>query len=332
MMDFTLPFETHHFTVEPEAAGLRLDKFLHEQLPQFTRAQLQTLIAAGKVTLGPAQEVLWHKNRAVKAGEALTLLVPKPKPSHIQAVEIPLAVVFEDAHILVINKPSGMTVHPGAGTKEDTLVHALVAHCGDSLSGIGGVARPGLIHRLDRDTTGLLVVAKNDRAHLGLSEQLRRREISRQYAALCWGRPEKERGTIETGIGRSLRDRRKMSIYSKTAPQGRLAVTHYMLAEELAEGGASLVHFKLETGRTHQIRVHATHLKFPIIGDAVYGNPPGKMLAKMTAEQREAAKAFPRQALHARALEFTHPITGKILKLQADFPKDFAALLETLQN
>lgn len=330
MMDFTGEPTLHNFAVTAEAAGGRLDKFLHEQMPQLTRTQVQVLIAAGQVRCGEA--VLWHKNYTTRAGDEYIVAVPQPKPSHIIGNAIPLDIVYEDEHLLVVNKPSGMTAHPGAGTKDDTLVHALVAHCGDSLSGIGGVARPGLIHRLDRDTTGLLVIAKNDRAHTALSDQLRRRDISRQYAAICWGQPEHKRGTIETGIGRSLRDRQKMTIYGKSSPQGKLAITHYELMETLGNGGASLVRFKLETGRTHQIRVHATHLKFPIVGDKTYGNPYGKMLAKMTPEQREATKSFPRQALHAQTLSFIHPISGKTLNLEAKFPKDFAALLETLKS
>lgn len=330
MMDFSGEPTIYEFTVPAEAAGVRLDKFLHEQLPSLTRNQVQVLIAAGKVRCGDV--VLWRKNYEIKPGETYVVTVPQPKPTHIIGNAIPLDIIYEDEHLLVINKASGMTVHPGAGTKEDTLVHALVAHCGESLSGIGGVARPGLIHRLDRDTTGLLVIAKNDRAHIALSEQLRRRDISRGYAAICWSAPEHARGMIETGIGRSLRNRQKMTIYGKNSPQGKLAITHYELLETLADGGASLVRFKLETGRTHQIRVHATHLKFPIMGDKTYGNPLGKMLAKMTPEQREAAKAFPRQALHAQTLSFTHPISGKALNLKANFPKDFETLLEVLRT
>ena len=330
MMDFTGTPTISTFTVAPESAGGRLDKFLHEQLPSLTRNQVQVLIAAGQVKCGDS--TLWHKNYTTKPGETYVISIPQPKPTHIMAVAIPLDIIYEDKHLLVINKPSGMTVHPGAGTKEDTLVHALVAHCGDSLSGIGGVARPGLIHRLDRDTTGLLVIAKNDRAHISLSDQLRNRDISRGYSAICWSVPDHARGTLETGIGRSVRNRQKMAIYTKSSTKAKLAITHYELLEKLADGGASLVRFKLETGRTHQIRVHATHLKFPIMGDKTYGNPLGKMLAKMTSEQREAAKAFPRQALHAQTLTFVHPVTGKTLSLKADFPKDFEALLETLRD
>ena len=330
MMDFTGTPTLHSFATTAETAGGRLDKFLHEQLPSLTRNQVQVLIAAGQVRCKDV--VLWHKNYTTKPGETYDIAIPQPKPTHITPNAIPLNIVYEDAHLLVINKASGMTVHPGAGTKEDTLVHALVAHCGDSLSGIGGVARPGLIHRLDRDTTGLLVIAKNDRAHIALSEQLRKRDISRGYVAICWNIPEHARGTLETGIGRSQRNRQKMAIYTKNSTKAKIAITHYELLEKLADGGASLMRFKLETGRTHQIRVHATHLKFPIMGDKTYGNPLGKMLAKMTPEQREAAKAFPRQALHAQTLSFTHPVSGKILNLKANFPKDFEALLETLRS
>lgn len=323
--------ESHAFTVPPESAGERLDKFLHGQIPTLTRTQIQVLIKGGQVT-DENGEKLWHKNHATRAGDRLNVRIPTPKPSVMLPYEVALDILYEDEHLLVLNKPAGMTVHPGAGTGPDTLVHALLAHCGDSLSGIGGVARPGLIHRIDRDTTGLLVVAKNDRAHLSLSAQLKKREISRGYIAICWGKPSPARGRIETYIGRSLRDRRKMAIYA-TPAKGKLAITNYAVERELADGGASLVRFKLETGRTHQIRIHAAHAKFPLVGDKTYGGtPPGSAVKHMSTAQKEAALGFPRQALHAETLAFIHPVSLKLLNFNADLPDDFETLLETLET
>lgn len=330
----TLSFEEgkpHSFTVPPESAGERLDKYLHGHIPTLTRTQIQALIKGGQVT-DEQGKTLWHKNHAIRAGDRITVRVPAPKASVMEPYNVPLDILFEDEHLLVVNKPAGMTVHPGAGTGPDTLVHALLAHCGDSLSGIGGVARPGLVHRIDRDTTGLLVVAKNDRAHLSLSNQLKKREISRGYIAICWGMPNPPMGKIETYIGRSLRDRKKMAIYA-TPANGKLAITNYKVERKLAEGGAALVRFKLETGRTHQIRIHAAHAKFPLIGDKVYGpTPPGNALKHLDAPQKEAALTFGRQALHAENLSFIHPVTLKLLNFNADLPNDFATLLATLET
>lgn len=320
----------HEFTVPEDQVSERLDRFLHTRIPTLTRNQIQVLIKAGQVTDANGK-TMWHKNHDVKPGQCFTVKIPEAKPTHLEPYKVDLDIVYEDEHLLVINKPAGMTVHPGAGTGPDTLVHALIAHCGESLSGIGGVARPGLIHRIDRDTTGLLVVAKNDRAHLSLSAQLRKREISREYLAFCWGTPPMQRGRVETYIGRSQRDRKKMAIYASGA-QAKLAITNYVLEKKLANDAISLIRFKLETGRTHQIRVHAAHSKFPLIGDPVYGGTaPANKIALLSPKQKTAVLAFSRQALHAESLGFIHPVSLEYMDFKAPLPKDLKALLKALQ-
>jgi 23S rRNA pseudouridine1911/1915/1917 synthase len=245
-----------------------------------------------------------------------------------------LTIPYEDKDLIVIDKPAGLVVHPGAGNETGTLVNALIAHCGDSLSGIGGVRRPGIVHRLDKDTSGLLVVAKNDRAHHGLSEQFaahgRDGRLARSYLAIVWGVPERPRGTIAAAIDRSSANRQKMAVSRSAA--ARDAVTHYEVLETLGEPPlASLVRCELETGRTHQIRVHMAHIGHPLLGDRVYGAGFRSSAAKLSETARNALNALNRQALHATTLGFDHPVSGKPLRFESPAPADFSMLLEALR-
>lgn len=310
-------------TIDDAQAGERLDKAL-AQLVQghdtaLSRARLQALMAAGHLSL--AGELVNATNRKVKSGEVYTLIVPPPEAAEPEAQAIDLPIIYEDDDVIVINKPVGLVVHPAPGNKDGTLVNALLAHCGDSLSGIGGIARPGIVHRLDKDTSGLMVVAKNDMAHQVLTKQFSDRSLSRTYQALVWGVPLPTQGSIDAPIGRHARDRKKMAI---TAKGGREALTHYRVLKEF--GIVSLVECKLATGRTHQIRVHMGHIKHPVIGDPVYGarKAPGKD------KVIELLRAFPRQALHAVKLEFIHPRSGKKVSYNAPLPDDIAKLVKVL--
>jgi len=245
-----------------------------------------------------------------------------------------LAIVYEDKDVIVIDKPAGVVVHPGAGNETGTLVNALIAHCGDSLSGIGGVRRPGIVHRLDKDTSGLLVVAKNDQAHHGLSEQFaahgRDGRLQRTYLAIVWGMPERRQGTISAAIGRSSANRQKMAVSKSGA--ARAAVTHYDVIETLGSPPvASLIRCRLETGRTHQIRVHMAHIGHPLLGDAAYGSGFRSSAKKLDRAAQEALKSLNRQALHATTLAFEHPGTGRPLQFVSPAPADFASLLTALR-
>ncbi|MER2519926.1 MAG: RluA family pseudouridine synthase [Bdellovibrionales bacterium] len=302
-------------TISEELVGQRLDKaltgLLGAESQGLSRARLQSLIDH-KHVLDAGKPVL-QASRRVKAGETFTIELPEPEPAGPIAQKMDLKIVFEDKDVIVIDKPAGMVVHPAPGNRDKTLVNALLAHCGESLSGVGGVARPGIVHRLDKDTSGLMVVAKNDMAHQGLAAQFADRSLSRTYHAIIHGVPTPRAGIIDAPIGRHPRDRKKMTVIGK----GRVAVTHYKVIEAFGTL-ASLVECSLETGRTHQIRVHLAHIKHPVLGDPVYG-------------QRGAAKkgipAFPRQALHAIGLRFAHPRNGKAMTFTSSFPKDMRDLL-----
>jgi 23S rRNA pseudouridine1911/1915/1917 synthase len=323
-------------TVGAEAAGERLDRFLAGRLADFSRSRLQALIRAGEVLRdGNAIAALGHR---VKAGETYSVEVPAPAPAIPQGQAIPLAVVYEDAHLVVIDKPTGLAVHPGPGHATGTLVNALIAHCGTSLSGIGGVRRPGIVHRLDKDTTGLLVVAKTDKAHAGLAAQFASHgadgQLERRYRALVWGAPERPRGAIDAALARSNANRTKIAVVSEAA--GRHAVTRYSVVETFAGGTkvgkpiASLLELELETGRTHQIRVHLAHVGHPLLGDMTYG-AGFKASARNLAPQAQAAlEALGRQALHAGELAFVHPVTGKRLRFKSPLPADMARLAAAL--
>lgn len=316
-------------TITEDMDGHRLDKALAALADGVSRARIQALLAGGHVVRAGKQ--VSDASAKVKAGETYTVTVPPLEEAVPQAENIALDVIYEDADLLVINKPPGLVVHPGAGNASGTLVNALLAHCGDSLSGIGGVKRPGIVHRLDKDTSGLLLVAKNDMAHNALSRQLSTRELTRVYAAYCWGVPSPREGVIETQIGRSPNNRQKMAV----VPQGgKDAVTHYALEKNFAMF-ASKVSCRLKTGRTHQIRVHMTHIRHPLIGDPVYRPASvNKQLAALKGtvgdEVVESIRNFPRQALHAAEIAFVHPRSGKIMRFSAPLPRDLEILEATL--
>lgn len=310
----------------------RLDKVLADLVGDVSRSRLKALILDEQVTLNG--EVCNDASRKVFAGDKIHLVVPDAVEALPQPENIPLDVVYEDDDMLVINKAVGMVVHPGAGNQSGTLVSALLYHCGDSLSGIGGVKRPGIVHRLDKDTSGLMVVAKNDRAHNGLAAQLVDRSLSRIYQALVWKEPTPIKGTVNAPIGRHQTNRLKMSVRSHAS--GREAITHY-LREETFNGIASLVTCRLQTGRTHQIRVHMQHLGHPLLGDPLYGLPPQEQRSLMNRggydeETREAVLAFPRQALHAAAIHFIHPLTEEEMEFEAEMPTDLQGLLDRLNS
>jgi 23S rRNA pseudouridine1911/1915/1917 synthase len=307
--------------VQDAAEGIRLDKFLAEALPELSRTQIQRLIAAGQVALPRGKATARYR---VRSGERISLEVPPPQPTHLLPEDIPLDIVFEDEALVVVNKPPGMVVHPAPGHPYGTLVNALLYHC-NVLSGIGGEERPGIVHRLDKDTSGLLLVAKHDRSHRHLSEQLRDRTLRRRYLALVQGCPPTEQGSIDAPIGRHPQHRQKMAVVESN---GRAARTHYQVLESW--GVLSLLQLSLETGRTHQIRVHLAHIGHPVIGDPIYGTkalslPRHPMLERWL-------RVFPRQALHARELQFAHPETGETMTFSAPLPVDLATLMTRIRQ
>ena len=321
--------------VATEEAGERLDKLIAVRLVALSRARVQALVREGRVQLAGA--VVADPGRRVKAGETITVAIPPPEPPQPQGEAIPLTIVYEDDEVIVIDKPAGLTVHPAPGHPTGTLVNALIAHCGASLSGIGGVRRPGIVHRLDKDTTGLMVVAKTDRAHQSLADQFAAHgadgRLERGYRAFVWGAPERARGVIEAPIGRSSHNRTKMAVVPEAA--GRRAATHYALVKTygVAGGGplASQLALTLETGRTHQVRVHLAHVGLPILGDDVYGAGFKSRAKLLGAAGQTALAALGRQALHAAVLAFEHPRTRKKLRFESDLPPDMARLERCLQ-
>ena len=307
--------QTIEVKLEPGHAGWRLDRALAAAVPTMSRERLKALIRSG--ALEPAVRDPAAK---VRGDEAFRLAVPEPEPAHNEAQDIPLEIVFEDEHLLVLDKPAGLVVHPAAGNADGTLVNALLHHCGGSLSGIGGVARPGIVHRIDKDTSGLLVVAKTDVAHEGLSRQFAAHSIDRRYLAIVTGVPKAAQGSVDAPLARSPANRKKIAI---AAPgKGKRAVTHWTRLTVLSE--ATLVECALETGRTHQVRVHMAHLGHPLLGDPVYGRS-GKA-------HRDLLKSldFQRQALHAAQLGFTHPVTKHRLSFSSGMPPDMQELFTAL--
>ncbi|HIV67486.1 MAG TPA: RluA family pseudouridine synthase [Candidatus Butyricicoccus stercorigallinarum] len=296
--------------VKPEDAGKRLDRLLAEQLPELTRSAIQNLMRDGCVTLSGAP---LRKNAKAAAGGEIWVELPEPKLSEVVPEDIPLDIVYEDADIVVVNKPRGMVVHPAPGNWSGTLVNALLYHCGDSLSGINGEIRPGIVHRIDKDTSGLLVVAKNDRAHQALAQQIQEHAAGRRYYAVVYGAPREDKGTIDAPIARHRLDRKKMAVVEG----GREAVTHYEVLERYR--GYTYLTFLLETGRTHQIRVHMAHIGHPIIGDPLYG--PAKDKWKLGG-----------QCLHAGRLTLTHPSSGERMTFEAPLPAYFTTVLQKLRN
>lgn len=315
--------------------GLRLDRFLSLRLPELSRTRVQSLIKQGHVSLGSATIV--DVKYRVKPGERFVVLVPPTAPAEPGAETIPLDVVYEDDALIVIDKPAGLVVHPGAGHARGTLVNALIAHCGASLSGIGGVARPGIVHRLDKDTSGLMVAAKTDRAHRDLAKQFadhgRTGELERGYLALVWGEPSRPHGTVDAPIGRHPSSRTKMAVLS--AGKGREAVTHWRVDETFDRGKepvASLIACTLETGRTHQVRVHLAHIGHPLIGDPLYGQGFKSKLRKLPEPLRGKLAALSRQALHAEHLAFVHPVSGTLLKFNSPLPADLAEIVAAFKE
>jgi 23S rRNA pseudouridine1911/1915/1917 synthase len=316
---------------------MRLDRFLSASLPELSRTRLQALIKQGQVTSGGA--TIEDPKYRVKPGERFRLTVPPPTPALPEAQSIPLNVVYEDDALIVIDKPAGLVVHPGAGNIDRTLVNALLAHCGASLSGIGGVARPGIVHRLDKDTSGLLVVAKTDQAHRRLAAEFadhgRSGSLERAYRALVWGAPPRPRGTIEAAIGRHPTSRTKMAVL---AHRGRAAVTHYRVVATFgaAEGNrgpvASLLECRLETGRTHQVRVHLAHIGTPVIGDPLYGQGFKTKIARLPEPLCGQLTTLHRQALHASRLSFAHPVTGTLLEFNSELPRDLAEIVGSFKE
>ncbi len=303
----------------------RLDKFLAKVLPDFSRSQLQRLIADGNVL---AEDVVISDNSyKVKVGDSFMVAVPPAEEAEPLAEDIPLNVVYEDDDLLVVNKPAGMTVHPAAGVSRGTLVNALLFHCRDSLSGIGGVKRPGIMHRIDRETSGLLVVAKNDNAHRFLSEQFAEHSIERTYYAVVYGVPNPLAGRIDGNIGRSPTDRKKMAI---VISGGKTAVTHYKTLK-IFKNAVSLVQCNLETGRTHQIRVHLTSVGNALVGDKVYVKNH-KTAVNLPQNLKKYVNEFPRQALHAKSLGFVHPRTKKFMQFDSELPSDMAELVQKLSE
>ena len=308
----------------------RLDKFLGSQCAEISRARFQKLIADGHVSVDGVLQT--DSGLKLKPDQLVVVVMPEATAPEPQGENIELDIVYEDKDLIVINKPQGLVVHPGAGNETGTLVNALIAHCGDSLSGIGGVKRPGIVHRIDKDTSGLLVIAKNDAAHSSLSEQFaahgRDGRLQREYLAFIWGQPERRGGTIATGLERSSANRQKMAVSkSQTAKQ---AITHWQVEENF--GVASLLRCKLETGRTHQIRVHMAYLGHPLLGDNVYGSGFNSSMVKLSPATRDALGFVRGQALHAAVLGFEHPRTAKQLRFEAPLPKALAALHNALKQ
>ena len=304
-------------------AGMRLDLFLRETVPAMSRARLQKLIAGGCVSLD--DNIVADKDFKVRSGDSFAVFVPPAEEAEPAAENIPLDVVFEDDDLIVVNKPAGMTVHPAPGVYHGTLVNALLYHCRDNLSGVGGVKRPGIVHRIDKDTSGLLAVAKNDFAHQGLAAQFFEHSIERTYYAVVYGRPEPAEGTITGNIARSRFDRKKMSLVENG---GKHAVTHYRCLQS-ANGAVSLVRCNLETGRTHQIRVHMASIGCNLVGDRLYEKSGKTKIVGLSPETKAFVNSFPRQALHAASLGFVHPRSGEFLQFSVDFPADLHLLLDT---
>ncbi|WP_390634301.1 RluA family pseudouridine synthase [Oryzibacter oryziterrae] len=315
-----------------DAPKTRLDKALADAFPDISRSRLKVLVESGNVCLDG--QPVTDASRKIAGPARLEVRVPPAEPAEPQGEDIPLDVVYEDDHLIVINKPAGLVVHPAAGNWTGTLVNALIHHCGDSLSGIGGVKRPGIVHRLDKDTTGLMVAAKTDKAHAGLAAQFadhgRTGALERAYLALVWGSPEPFRGTIDAPLGRSQTDRTKIAILKHS---GKEAITHYEVAERFPpQSGraavASLVECRLETGRTHQIRVHMAAAGHPLVGDQDYGRHFLTKANKLPEPLASDVRAFPRQALHAFLIAFEHPVTGELLRFESELPQDMEKLIE----
>jgi len=315
-----------------EEAGERLDRVLAARIEALSRSRLKALILGGAVAIGG--RTILDPGYRVKSGEAVSVAVPPPEPAEPQGEAIPLKVVYEDDDLIVIDKPRGLVVHPAAGNWTGTLVNALIAHCGESLSGVGGVRRPGIVHRLDKDTTGLMVVAKNDAAHHSLAEQFadhgRTGELRRGYLAFVWNAPDRPKGVINAPLDRHPHARDKRAVREG----GREAITHWEVLQRFAGSDekpvASLIACRLETGRTHQIRVHLAHIGHPLLGDDTYGPGFRTKAVHLSPQAQDALAALGRQALHAYLLTFEHPLSGKVLEFRSELPADLARLSSVL--
>lgn len=307
-------------TLEDSAAGLRLDRALAEALPSLSRERLKTLIKGGRVT-DAGGNILWDPSTKASTPATIGVRVPVAAPAHNIAQDMDLVIAYEDEHLIVVDKPAGMVVHPAAGNLDGTMVNALLHHCAGQLSGIGGVARPGIVHRIDKDTSGLIVAAKHDKAHEGLAKQFAAHSIDRRYRAIATGRPMPANGTVNAALARSATNRKKMAVVAEG--RGKHAITHYRTIEPLKN--ATLVECRLETGRTHQVRVHMAHIGHPLVGDPVYGRQR-KPLSDIL-----RARNFIRQALHAAHLGFIHPVTGNEIALDSELPADMRELIDELR-
>lgn len=311
-----------HVTLPPDAAPDRLDRALANLLPEHSRTRLKALILEGRVSTdsGPLRD----PSAKVPGGQSFAIILDEATVGEPEAEFIPLDVLYEDSDLIVIDKPVGMVVHPAPGNPSGTLVNALLWHCGGSLVGIGGVARPGIVHRLDKDTSGLMVAAKTDKAHRDLCRQFSERSIDRAYVALAWGSPIQPSGELTGSIGRDPRDRKRMAVTAS----GKAALTRYRLLDSYADGLACRLECRLASGRTHQIRVHMTHLGHPIIGDTLYGRAPRRLSGSCW----DLVTGFPRQALHAKILGFTHPSSGETLRFERSPPSDMTELMRILET
>jgi len=319
--------ETYTFVADDEDEGERLDSFLSGEIPELSRSRIQKSIKSGECLVNDTPVV--KPSYKLRLGDLVELSFSPPRPLEVVPEPIPLDIVFEDEWLVVVNKPAGMVTHPAPGHHSGTLVNALLHHC-DNLSGIGGVIRPGIVHRLDAGTSGLLVVAKNDKAHISLSRQIMQREVQRTYVAIVWGKMPQESGTIDAPLGRSKRDRKRIAVLHEG---GKRAVTHYSVVDTIEP--FQYIKLNLETGRTHQIRVHLSSLGHPVLGDPVYG---GRRIRRGNLSKREEQRArgalelIDRQALHAAVLEFEHPATGDRMRFEAPLPQDIRRVLEFLSS
>ena len=325
--DSAVPERRVSFVAAPAEAGQRIDRVLAERLPALSRSRLKALIEEG--CLSADGTPLTQPSHKVRAGQSFAIFLPEAREAKPEAQSIPLTIVYEDADLIVIDKPPGMVVHPAPGNPDRTLVNALIAHCGASLTGVGGVRRPGIVHRLDKDTSGLMVAAKTEVAHQGLVAQFAARTIERAYECLVWGRPEPSSGEIIGNIGRDPRNRKKMAVLKRG---GRTATTRYKTLRSFAGGAISQLECRLLTGRTHQIRVHLGAMGHPLLGDRVYGARANRRARALPATAAAAVAAFPRQALHARSLGFRHPVSGQSQTFESMLPSDISDLIYTLER
>lgn len=319
---------TYHIQAEEKHKNLRLDKFLADSINDLSRNRLKALIESGCVK--KSGELATNSKYKVKESDEFSIEIPEAEPSEMKpAAHVKLNIVHEDDDFLVIDKQAGLTVHPGAGNHDDTMANALLAHCGESLSGIGGVSRPGIVHRLDKDTSGLMVAAKHDKAHNHLADQISTRNLKRHYLAICWGVPVPHAGIIRTNIGRSDKNRVKMAVVKSG---GKEAITNYKLLKIFGNSVASLVECKLDTGRTHQIRVHMAHLGFPIIGDPQYGKRSARLNKMLTPELTDFLQDFNRQALHSYKLGVEKPSNNDYIEFISEFPEDMQNMVNLLEK